>query len=254
VCGGKLVNKGKLEAAVVDQIQQHVLSRDNVKKYIELAVAQERAADVMPTAEEATNRLAIEDAETRLRRWEDALERGLLSPEEASRRIKEIRAELDALIKNQARLQRQKEAKAKVHPIPTQLMDAYIGIMQARLKSDGLGNKREFLRELLKEVKIDGNQVTVTYRLPLDVEQAGSEKKFFTLSQMVEAGGIEPPSEGFPSDMTTCLAAVLISLLEPPTAGSRGAIRFGSRPHTLRQENRPIPLNDVLSDPAGESR
>jgi hypothetical protein len=72
--------------------------------------------------------------------------------------------------------------------------------------------------------------------------------------KLVEAGGIEPPSEGFPSDMTTCLAAVLISLLEPPTAGSRGAIRFGSRPHTLRQENRPIPLNDVLSDPAGESR
>ena len=37
---------------------------------------------------------------------------------------------------------------------------------------------------------------------------------------MVEAGGIEPPSEDFPSAMTTCLAAVLISLFEPPTTGS----------------------------------
>jgi hypothetical protein len=36
---------------------------------------------------------------------------------------------------------------------------------------------------------------------------------------LVEAGGIEPPSEGFPPDMTTCLAAVLLSLIEPPTAG-----------------------------------
>src|SRR6516165_619157 len=49
--------------------------------------------------------------------------------------------------------------------------------------------------------------------------------------------------------MTTCLAVVLVSLLEPPTAGFLGAIRFGSRPHPLRQENQPIPLNDVLSSP-----
>jgi len=73
-------------------------------------------------------------------------------------------------------------------------------------------------------------------------------------SRLVEAGGIEPPSEGLPPDMTTCLAAVLVSLLEPPTAGFLGAIRFGSRPHPLRQENQPIPLNDVLSNPVGESR
>ena len=73
-------------------------------------------------------------------------------------------------------------------------------------------------------------------------------------TRLVEAGGIEPPSEGLPSDMPTCLAAVLISLFEPPTAGSRRAIRFGSQPHPLRQENRPIPLNDILSNPVGESR
>jgi hypothetical protein len=71
---------------------------------------------------------------------------------------------------------------------------------------------------------------------------------------MVEAGGIEPPSEGLPPNMTTCLAAVLISLLEPPAAGSLGASRFGFQPHPLRQENQPIPLNDALSNPVGEGR
>ena len=39
--------------------------------------------------------------------------------------------------------------------------------------------------------------------------------------KLVEAGGIEPPSEGFPPNMTTCLADALISLFEPPTAGFR---------------------------------
>jgi hypothetical protein len=78
--------------------------------------------------------------------------------------------------------------------------------------------------------------------------------KFLLRKNLVEAGGIEPPSEGLPPNMTTCLAASLISLFEPPAAGSLGASRFGSRPHPLRQGNQPIPLNDVLSDPVGESR
>ena len=71
---------------------------------------------------------------------------------------------------------------------------------------------------------------------------------------LVEAGGIEPPSEGFPPKVTTCLVAVLLSSSKPPATGSCATSRFGSRPHPLRQRNRSIPLNDALSDPAGESR
>ena len=74
------------------------------------------------------------------------------------------------------------------------------------------------------------------------------------IEQMVEAGGIEPPSESLPPNMTTCLAAVLLSLIKAPAAGSIRAIRFRSRLHPLRQENQPIPLNDVLADPVGEDR
>src|SRR3989338_8303573 len=76
----------------------------------------------------------------------------------------------------------------------------------------------------------------------------------FAMQKMVEAGGIEPPSEDTPPRTTTCLADALISSCKPPAAGSLRTIRFGSRPHPLRQENRPIPLNDILSGPVGESR
>ena len=258
-CSGKLVNKKKLETAVLNRIQRHILSPANVRRYFELVVTQTGAANSVPRPEETANKLALEDAQTRLRRWENTLERGLLSIEDAAQRIKEVRSEIDALVKNQARLDQQCQVKAKVVPIPTDLMNSYIRATQARLKEKNIGYKREFLRELLKEVKVEGDKVTLTYRLHLQIESSARsggdpKKEFFTLCQLVEAGGIEPPSEGLPSNMTTCLAAVLISLFEPPTAGSRRAIRFGSQPHPLRQENRPIPLNDVLSNPVGESR
>jgi len=49
---------------------------------------------------------------------------------------------------------------------------------------------------------------------------------------LVEAGGIEPPSEGLPSAMTTCLAANLVSLVEPPAAGylKLSGLDFGLSP------------------------
>jgi hypothetical protein len=72
--------------------------------------------------------------------------------------------------------------------------------------------------------------------------------------QLVEAGGIEPPSESVTPSRTTCLAADLISSLKRPATGFLGTSRFESRPHPLQQENQPIPLNDVLSDPVGEGR
>jgi len=52
------------------------------------------------------------------------------------------------------------------------------------------------MRELLKEVKIEGDKVTLTYRLPLKIEPppsggGGPKKKFFTVFHLVEAGGIK---------------------------------------------------------------
>jgi hypothetical protein len=67
-------------------------------------------------------------------------------------------------------------------------------------------------------------------------------------------GGNRTPVRESSISVTTCLADALISLLEPPAAGSLGASRFGFQPHPLRQETQPIPLNDALSNPVGEGR
>ena len=72
-------------------------------------------------------------------------------------------------------------------------MDIYVRAMQARLKTKKIGYNRAFLRDLVKEVKVDGDQVTLTYRLPLEIEPppgggGGPKKKFFTVCQLVEAG------------------------------------------------------------------
>ena len=255
-CDSPLLNKDKLETAVLNRVQDQILSAGNVRSYIELILEQARS-DQNPSAEESAIMAAIADADAKLHRWEDALERGLLSLADAAHRIKALRYERAALLKTKADLAGKSRSKGKILPISTQLMDRYIREMQERLRASKIGYKKEFLREIIKQVRVRGRELTLSYRIPLNPPKTpggSSGGEFFTLSQMVEAGGIEPPSESLPSAMTTCLAAVLISLFEPPTARSRRAIRLGSQPHPLRQENWPIPLNDVLSNPVGESR
>ena len=157
-CDSPLLNRAKLEAAVMNQVQEQILSEDNVRKYIQFVFDQSRS-DQKPSAEEKAITSAISDADAKLRRWEDALERGLLSIEDAAHRIKALRHERAALLKTKADLVRKSQSKGKIVAIPTELMSAFIREIQANLmRANKIGQKKEFLREIIKEVRVRGRR------------------------------------------------------------------------------------------------
>lgn len=199
-CNAPLLNKESLERAVLDQIQDQILSEDNVRRYIELVLQQVRQPQATPSAEAQALELTIKDVETRIRRWEDTLERGLLSLEEAAHRIKELRAERDALLKKKILLEKKSPAGATVRVIPTAFMNSYIQkkTLQETLRERKLGAKREFLREIVKEIRIRNKTVQILYRLTLAPRTSPSPGKiprggeFLTLCNLVEPMGVEP--------------------------------------------------------------
>ena len=198
-CNAPLLNKGKFEEAVLDQIQEQILTKENVRKYLDLVIDGARESKPQEqTAEETAVALAIDDIEAKIRRWEETLEKGLLSLEECAGRIKDLRRQREDLLRRKADLQKKTSSRAKLLPIPTRLMDDYITKIQLRLRQKKIGYKKEFLREILKEVRVRGNEVTLTYKLPMTVRTPLSKGKtpqkeeFFTLYQMVELMGVEP--------------------------------------------------------------
>jgi hypothetical protein len=64
-CNAPLLNKEKLEAAVLDQIQEHILSENNVRRYIEMVIDQAHL-DKQPSAEEKAASFAIDDTDAKL--------------------------------------------------------------------------------------------------------------------------------------------------------------------------------------------
>ena len=197
-CNAPLLNKDKFEKSVLDQVQEHVLNEENVRKYINLVIEQAQQSKPEPSADQTAVELAIQDVETKVRRWEETLERGLLSLEDCAERIKELRQEREALLGRKIDLQKKSRSSARILPIPTRLMDEYIRQMQMRLREKKIGYKKEFLREILKEVRVRGSAIRLTYRLPMTVRTPPSEGidprtgEFFTLYHLVEPMGVEP--------------------------------------------------------------
>ena len=67
-------------------------------------------------------------------------------------------------------------------------MDAYVAEMRSRLVEKKIAAKREFLQEVLKEVRVRGSEITLTYKLPLKAP----ESRFFTPLRLVGPPGLEP--------------------------------------------------------------
>jgi hypothetical protein len=165
-----------------------ILTPTNIRSYIQRVMESAIKSKDKPSPEQDVVRSALSDLQTRLQRWENALESGELSIEHAAQRIKELHEQRQELLKKKQALDHNGRSVKTVSAIPTARMDAYVAEMQRRLAAKQIGAKREFLQELLKEVRVHGSNVTLTYKLPL----AASEWRFFTPLRLVGPPGLEP--------------------------------------------------------------
>jgi hypothetical protein len=62
-CSAPLLNKEKLEEAVPAQIQEQILSEENVRKYISLVLEQAQQSTTKPSAGETAVEMALRDVE-----------------------------------------------------------------------------------------------------------------------------------------------------------------------------------------------
>ena len=73
-CAARLINKNKLERAVLAKIQEQILTPTNIRSYIQRVMESALKSQVNPSPEQEAVRLALNDVQTRLQRWENALE------------------------------------------------------------------------------------------------------------------------------------------------------------------------------------
>ena len=148
-----------------------------------------------PSPEQDAIQLALNELQSRLQRWKNALESGELSIEHAAQRIRELHEQRQELLKKKQALDLDRSGARKIFPIPNSQINSYIAEMQRRLAAKQIGAKREFLQEVLKEVRLRGRDIIVTYKFPLITSNRrgpATPRRVLTPLRLVGPPGLEP--------------------------------------------------------------
>lgn len=197
-CHAKLVSRDKLEQAVVARIKERVLTDENLSQLVRL-VNEEINGDrdkVSDQLLEKDTQIAVLNA--RLDKLYAALETGKFDMDDLAPRVKELRAQIEALKTARIGLELQQAEKA------LSCSDAdirrYAGDMRSVLENGSLFERKTFLRQWVKRVTLDRpGGGTIEYVLPfgpgkekdrLETEGGPSPDAVLSLTKAGGANGI----------------------------------------------------------------
>ena len=165
-CPARYINGKKLEAAVIDKIKEEILIEKNLTELMKI-VNEEMDASAAENHEKlATITQAEVDVNRRLERLYNALETGTLQLEDLAPRKKEQRQRQENLRITRSQLELELSDK-RVHIADLRTVTNYVKDLHGLLKESNLNEKKSFIRSFVREARITGNDVLLTYTIPL---------------------------------------------------------------------------------------
>ena len=192
-CDARYLNSRKFEELVIDKIKEHILTEENLRELARL-VNEEMDASVVKYREELDIISAgITGINSRLERLYDALETGKIELDDLSPRIRQLR-------------QQQQQLQARKWELEALLADRHMELadleMVARcvddlrnlLEESSIAERKSFIRSFVREIKVTGDEVLLTYTMPLPPEGTSEERVSVLYSvHRGGAGGIRTP-------------------------------------------------------------
>ena len=128
----------------------------------------------------------IADVHRRLGRLYDALETGKLSLNDLAPRIQALRQQEDQLRATQLELE-QMLAERKIQLADENVVKGYVDNLREVLSVSPLTEQKAFIRSFVREVRVTGKEVLLTYTIPLPPE--GSLQEWAAVLDTVQYGG-----------------------------------------------------------------
>lgn len=175
-CQARYLNSKKFEKLIIDKIKERILTEDNLQELVQL-VNEEMDATLSETRQRLDTVTAeVEDIHKRLGRLYDALETGKLTINDLSPRIQELRHREDQL--QAARLDLEGSlSQRQVRLTDPEIVKGYVENLQQVLSGSQLLEQKAFIRSFVKEVRVTGDEVVLTYTMPLTPEGINQDKE-----------------------------------------------------------------------------
>ncbi len=173
-CPTRYLNTKKFDNIIIEKIREHVLTKDNLVELLRL-VNEEISATSVDQRERLDVILAeISDVNRRLERLYDALETGKVALDNLSPRITQLRQRLQQLQSTRSELEGSLSDK-RVELADMETVTGYVSDLRNLLEESPFPERRSFIRSFVKDVEVTGNQVLLTYTIPMQPHKTKRE-------------------------------------------------------------------------------
>ena len=168
-CQAPYLNSRKFERLVIDKIKERILTEENLRELVCLVNEEMDAAASEHRQRLETVMAEIADAHRRLGRLYDALETGKLTLNDLAPRIQALRHPEDQLQAAQLELE-ELLTERRIQLADEKMVRSYVENLREVLTNSSIPEQKAFIRSFVKEVKVTGNEVLLTYTIPLPPE------------------------------------------------------------------------------------
>lgn len=173
-CPARYTNSSKLEQVVIRKIKEHILTYENLKELVYLVNEEMDAA-----AGEYREHLdfisrEIDNANQRLERLYDALETGSLQLSDLAPRIQRLRQHQEQLHAARWELENLLSDR-KVELADVETVKSYVEDLRNLLEDSPLVERKSFIKSFIREVRVTGSEVLLTYNIPLSASSSSQE-------------------------------------------------------------------------------
>jgi site-specific DNA recombinase len=174
-CSGRYLNSERFEAALVNKLKERVLTTENLVELVKIVNEEIGSAAKEYSSRLDANLSETADVESRLERLYDALETGKVQLADLAPRIQQLRERRDQLVEFRWRLE-QEFSERRVELADEKTIAACVHDLRGLLAEGTLAERRAFIRTFVKEVRVTGSDVVVTYTNPLGGVRTNEEK------------------------------------------------------------------------------
>jgi site-specific DNA recombinase len=160
-CRGRTVPMEKLDTLVADHIENRLLQPDRLEKVLSSVLDRREERSERQVSHIAELRKRATEADAKLKRLYDAIENGVTDASDLI--LKDRIAELKA-IRDQARAdtERAEGAIERLGPtITIQSIKKFAGTARKRMRIEGGGYRRDYLRALAQRVEVDAQELRI---------------------------------------------------------------------------------------------
>ena len=186
-CPSQYLNSEKFEAIVTEKIKEHILTTENLRELVRLANEELDLASTDDRDRLGVVDAQIEDTNRRLERLYDALETGKVRLDDVAVRIQQHRDHLKQLQVTKWEIEI-RLSHGHIEPLDEETIQRYVEEMRDLLTNSPLTERRSFVKSFVKEVKVTGSNVLLTYTMPMSPNQVLQEG--VTVLDTVHYGGL----------------------------------------------------------------